>query len=150
MDNEKVLLQNFGKTLSQEDSENYKENKETYEDCNIPVIIFSLEEKIRCLEEIESKLKKLLYVYDESQKPNSNYNYKVYTGGVLIYISSSNMLFGGELVNIIVNLNAIMTNNFSKAQIKRIVFESKNYCQYLLTNYRKELDSKDIQTIDDL
>lgn len=143
MDNEKVLLENC-------DSKEENEENEEKENCDIPVIILSLEEKIRCLEEIESKLKKLLYVYDESQKPNSNYNYKVYTGGVLIYISSSNMLFGGELVNIIVNLNAIMTNNFSKAQIKRIVFESKNYCQYLLTNYRKELDSKDIQTIDDL
>lgn len=145
MDNEKVLLENCDSKAEEKEKEH--ENKEN---CDMPVIILSLEEKIRCLEEIESKLKKLLYVYDESQKPNSNYNYKVYTGGVLIYISSSNMLFGGELVNIIVNLNAIMTNNFSKGQIKRIVFESKNYCQYLLTNYRKEYDSKDIQTVEDL
>lgn len=129
---------------------NDSKDDDIYKDCSMPVIILSLEEKIRCLEEIENKLKKLLYVYDESQKPNSNYNYKVYIGGVIIYVSSSNMLFGGELVNIIVNLNAIMNNNFSKAQIKRIVFESKNYCQYLLTNYRKEYDSKDIQTIEDL
>lgn len=160
MDDEKVLLGNFGR-ITQEDLDRYKDNEDesvqsesiqqgTYENSDIPIVMLSLEEKIRCLEEIETKLKKLLYVYDESQKPNSNYNYKVYTGGVLIYVSSSNMLFGGELVNIIVNLNAIMSNNFSKAQIKRIVFESKNYCQYLLTNYRKELDGKDIQTIEDL
>lgn len=161
MDDEKVLLGNFGR-ITQEDLDKYNDDNEkesvqsesiqqgTYENSDIPIVMLSLEEKIRCLEEIETKLKKLLYVYDESQKPNSNYNYKVYTGGVLIYVSSSNMLFGGELVNIIVNLNAIMSNNFSKAQIKRIVFESKNYCQYLLTNYRKELDGKDIQTIEDL
>lgn len=124
--------------------------KEDENDYSTPVVVLSLEEKIRCLEEIESKLKKILYVYDESQKPNSSYNYKVYIGGVLIYISSSNMLFGGELVNIIVNLNAIMTNNFSKAQIKRIVFESRNLAQYLLSNYREKYESKDVKSIEDL
>lgn len=105
------------------------------------VVKLSLEEKIRCLEEIEKKLKKILYVYDKSQEPNSQYNYKVYCGGVLIYVSSSNVLFGGELVSIVVNLNAILTNNFSKGQIKRIVFESKNFAQYLATNYRNELNN---------
>lgn len=105
-------------------------------------VSLTLEEKIRCLQEIESKLKKILYVYDKSQEPNSQYNYKVYCGGVLIYVSSSNVLFGGELVSIVVNLNAILTNNFSKAQIKRIVFESKNYAQYLATNYKSELDKE--------
>ena len=123
---------------------------ENEEDFSTPLVIFTLEEKIQCLKEIETKLKKILFVYDESQKPDSNYNYKVYTGGVLIYISSSNMLFGGELVSVIVNLNAIVTNNFSKAQIKRIVFESRNLIQYLLKNYQKELDSKGIDTVEDL
>lgn len=143
------------KTISKSNSNNFnnennsKSNDNEY-DYSVPIVKFSLEEKIRCLEEIESKLKKVLYVYDESQKPNSNYNYKIYLGGVLIYVSSSNVLFGGELVNIIVNLNAILTNNFSKAQIKRVVFESRNYVQYLLTNYRKEFDSKDINTVEDL
>lgn len=126
------------------------QNELNENDYSTPVVVLSLEEKIRCLEEIESKLKKILYVYDESQKPNSSYNYKVYIGGVLIYISSSNMLFGGELVNIIVNLNAIMTNNFSKAQIKRIVFESRNLAQYLLSNYREKYESKDVKSIEDL
>ena len=75
----------------------------------------SLEEKVKCLEEILNKLKKVLYVYDKSLEPNSRYNYKIYCGGVLIYVSSSNMLFNGELVNIVININAILTNEFSKA-----------------------------------
>ena len=86
---------------------------------------------------------KIIYVYERSQEPNSNYNYKVYCGGVLIYISSSNILFNGELVNIIVNLNAIMTNNFSKAQLKRIVFESVNYAQYMLSECQNETGKKE-------
>ena len=100
----------------------------------------SLEEKVKCLEEILNKLKKILYVYDKSLEPNSKYNYKVYCGGVLIYVSSSNLLFNGELVNIVININAILTNEFSKAQIKRIVFESKNFTEFLLSKYKKQLE----------
>ena len=55
-------------------------------------VTLSLDEKIRCLEEIISKLKKVLYVYDKSFEKNSNYNYKVYCGGIMIYVSSSNVL----------------------------------------------------------
>ena len=34
-------------------------------------IVISLSEKIVCLDSIISKLKKILYVYDKSQEPNS-------------------------------------------------------------------------------
>ena len=108
--------------------------KQTYQ------VNLSLEEKVKCLEEILNKLKKVLYVYDKSLEPNSEYNYKVYCGGVLIYVSSSNLLFNGELVNIVININAILTNEFSKTQIKRIVFETKNFTEFLLSKYKKELD----------
>jgi len=107
-----------------------------YSDNNFK-IIFSLEEKIKCIEEIISKFKKILYVYDRSQDEESKYDYKVYCGGILIYVSSSNMLFDGELVNIVVNLNAIINNDFDKAQIKRVVFESKNQLDYLLKKYKE-------------
>lgn len=100
-------------------------------------ITLSIEEKIKCLEEIISKLNKILYVYDKGQEPNSTYNYKVYCGGILIYVSSSNSLFNGELINIIVNINAIITNDFDKTQLKRVVFESKNYAKFLLDKYRR-------------
>lgn len=102
-------------------------------------VIFTLDEKIKCLEEIIARFKKILYVYDKSQEEETKYDYKVYCGGILIYVSSSNMLFDGELVNVIVNLNAIINNNFDKAQIKRIVFESKNQLDHLLKKYKTAL-----------
>lgn len=105
-------------------------------------IVLSLEEKIKCLEEIQQRLKKILYVYEKSLEVDSQYNYKVYCGGLLIYVSSSNILFDGELVNILININAILTNNFSKSQIKRIVFETKNFTEFLLSKYKKQYDNE--------
>ena len=103
-------------------------------------VVLSLEEKVKSLEEILNKIKKILYVYDKTLEPDSKYDYKVYCGGVLIYVSSSNLLFNGELVNIVININAILTNEFSKTQIKRIVFETKNFTEFLLSKYKKQLD----------
>lgn len=105
-------------------------------------IVISLSEKIVCLDSIISKLKKILYVYDKSQEPNSSYNYKVYCGGVALYVSSSNMLFDGELVSIIVNLNSILNNDFDKKQIKKLVLESVNYSEFLLNSYKKQKEVK--------
>lgn len=122
---------------------NIVDNTEQQDSQNPFRIILSGDEKEICLQEIIKRLKKIIYVYERSQEPNSNYNYKVYCGGVLIYISSSNILFNGELVNIIVNLNAIMTNNFSKVQLKRIVFESVNYAQYMLSECQNETGKKE-------
>lgn len=99
-------------------------------------VTLSSNEKIVCLEEIISRLKKILYVYDKSQEPNSNYNYKVFCGGVALYVSSSNTLFDGELVNIVVNINSILTNRLDKGQIKKLVFESINFANYLLKKYQ--------------
>ena len=99
-------------------------------------VTLSSNEKIVCLEEITSRLKKILYVYDKSQEPNSNYNYKVFCGGVALYVSSSNTLFDGELVNIVININSILTNRLDKGQIKKLVFESINFANYLLKKYQ--------------
>lgn len=107
---------------------------ETYNDTF--KVTLSSNEKIVCLEEIISRLKKILYVYDKSQEPNSNYNYKVFCGGVALYVSSSNTLFDGELVNIVININSILTNRLDKGQIKKLVFESINFANYLLKKYQ--------------
>lgn len=107
---------------------------ETYNE--IFKVTLSSNEKIVCLEEIISRLKKILYVYDKSQEPNSNYNYKVFCGGVALYVSSSNTLFDGELVNIVININSILTNRLDKGQIKKLVFESINFANYLLKKYQ--------------
>jgi len=95
----------------------------------------SLNEKIKCLEEIRLRLKKILFVYDK-QTEDTAYDYKKYCENTMVYVSSSNILFEGELVNIVVNLNAIINNDFEKPQIKRIIFESKNQIEYLLEKYR--------------
>ena len=119
-----------------------EENKEILNYDGAFHVTLSIEEKIKCLEEILAKIKKILYVYDKSQEANSEYNYKVYCGGILIYISSSNGLFGGELVNLVVNINAIINNDLSKTQLKRLVFESRNQIEYLLKTYRKDLEGE--------
>lgn len=104
-------------------------------------IALTLDEKLVCLHEIADKLKKILYVYDKSLDPTSGYKYKVYCGGIAIFVSSSNYLFDGELVSLIVNLNAILTNDFDKAQIKRLVFESVNFTEFLITRYQALKDN---------
>lgn len=130
---------------------NNKEEKQILKDKDAFKVILSNQEKVVCLKEIIKKLKKILYVWEKSQEPASTYNYRIYCGGVLIYVSSSNMLFDGELVNIVVNLNAIMTNKFTKPQLKRIVFESVNYAQFLLSvydeNYSKDKKYKSKEKI---
>ena len=95
-------------------------------------IIFTPEEKIRCLNEIIKKNKKILYVYEQSLKPETNYNYKVYVHGLVLFISASKELFNGELVNLIVNLCSILQNDLEKADIRKLVFENTNYATYLL------------------
>ena len=123
MDNEKELFNKDGEL---------RENSRFH-------VNLSLDEKIKCLEEILGKLKKILYVYEKTQEPESNYNYKIFCGGILIYISSSNILFNGELVGLVVNMNSILTNDFDKTQLKRVVFESINQAKHILKGYKDVL-----------
>ena len=51
---------------------------------------------------------------------------------------SSNTLFEGELISVIVNLNAITTNDFNKSQLKRLVFETRNTLEFMLDSYKDE------------
>lgn len=104
-------------------------------------IVLSLDEKIKCLEELVIRLKKILYVYDRSLEPDSKYNYRIYCGGVAMYISSSNYLFNGELVSVVVNMTSILNNKLEKAQIKKLVFDSVNYVEFLLSSYKDKKES---------
>ena len=99
-------------------------------------IVLSIDEKIKCLEELVVRLKKILYVYDRSLEPDSKYNYRIYCGGVAMYISSSNYLFNGELVSVVVNMTSILNNKLEKTQIKKLVFDSVNYVVFLLSSYK--------------
>ena len=104
-------------------------------------IVLSLNEKIKCLEELVVRLKKILYVYDRSLEPDSKYNYRIYCGGVAMYISSSNYLFNGELVSVVVNMTSILNNKLEKTQIKKLVFDSVNYVEFLLSSYKDKKES---------
>lgn len=93
----------------------------------------SQEEKIKCIEEIIKKIKKILYVYEKSLDVDTGYDYKIYITGILFYVKSSDNLFSGDLISIMVNLNSILINNFEKKQLKKIVLETKNIAEYLLS-----------------
>lgn len=105
---------------------------------DVSEISLSNNEKIICLKDIRKRIVKSLYVYDQNQIPNSNYDYKIYIHGLLLYVASSNSLFNGELVSLIVNLNSILSNDFEKKQFKKIILECKNFIDYQI----KELENK--------
>lgn len=105
------------------------------EDKKIKVVL-NHQEKKKCLEEINKKLKKIIYVYEKGLEPESNYNYKIFCESVLLYVSSSNTLFNGELINIVVDLNTILTNEFEKKTIKKLVMEMINNIDYLYNKMR--------------
>lgn len=110
--------------------------QETIGESNDFKLILTNQEKLVCLREILGRLKKVLYVYDKGLE-DPKYNYKVFCGGILIYVSSSNTLFEGELVNLVINLNAIINNDFDKKQVKRIIFECINQAEYLIDKHKE-------------
>ena len=105
---------------------------------DVSEIALSNNEKIICLKDIRKRIVKSLYVYDQNQIPNSNYNCKIYIHGLLLYVASSNSLFNGELVSLIVNLNSILSNDFEKKQFKKIILECKNFIDYQITELEKQ------------
>lgn len=90
------------------------------------------EEKDICLKDIRRRIVRSIYVYEQSMTEDTGYNYKIYIHSLMLFVSSSNYLFNGELVSLIVYLNSILQNEFDKKQFKKIIFECKNYIDYLL------------------
>lgn len=95
-------------------------------------LILSKKEKKKCLEQILKKNKKILYVYEQSLIPDTGYNYKSYLKGLIRYVSSSNELFSGELITVLVNFYSIFQNELEKDEIKRLVHENSNLLKFLL------------------
>ena len=95
-------------------------------------IILSEKEKKFCLQDINKKILRCLYVFEQEQKGMENYNCKDYLESVILYVHSSNQLFDGILMNIIVNLNTLKENDFNKEKFKKIIFECKNYIDFLI------------------
>ena len=65
----------------------------------------SEEEKLFCLKDINKKIIRCLYVFEQEEKGIKNYDYKTYLESIMLYVHSSNQLFDGILMNVIVNLN---------------------------------------------
>lgn len=126
---------------------NTSEVSKVSEVSDVTPVVLSSEEKVRCLKEVISRLKKILHVYEKSLEPNSTYNYRVYCGGVLMYVSSSNFLFNGELVNIVINLTSILQNKLEKPAIKKLVFDSVNFAEYVLKGYEHTDTDKEVKEV---
>lgn len=92
----------------------------------------SEKEKLFCLKDINKKLIRCLYVYEQEQENLEDYDYKNYLESIILYVHSSNQLFDGILMNVIINLNTLKENDFNKEQFKKIIFECKNYIDFLI------------------
>lgn len=92
----------------------------------------SEKEKLFCLKDINKKLIRCLYVYEQEQENLEDYDYKNYLESIILYVHSSNQLFDGILMNVIINLNTLKENDFNKEQFKKIIFECKNYVDFLI------------------
>lgn len=111
---------------NEEKTNNLNKNTEIFE------IVLTAQEKRKCLKEIIRKNKRILYVYEQSLKPNSTYDYKVFVHSLALYVSTSNELFKGGLVDIVINLSSILQNDLTKEEIKKLVFENINFASFLL------------------
>ena len=89
-------------------------------------------EKIFCLKDIRKKIVRCLYVYEQDLMDKDDYDYKKYLENIILYVRSSDHLFDGMLVNVIVYLNILKENDFEKDQFKKIIFECKNYVDFLI------------------
>lgn len=104
-------------------------------------IVLTTEEKLQCLEQILKKNNRILHVFTKALDPQSGYDYKVYVKGLVLYVSTSNNLFKGGLVSIVVNLCSILQNEFEYKDIKKIVYDNANYLSYFM-NKIKEKESE--------
>lgn len=95
-------------------------------------LVLSKQEKKKCLQAIIKKNKKILYAYEQTFIPETGYDYKKYVKGIIRYVSSSNELFEGDLINILINLYSIAQNDLEKDEVRRIVHENTNMATYLL------------------
>lgn len=99
--------------------------------------VLSTEEKKQCLRQMAKKNRKILYVYERSLEPDSGYDYKEYLKGFVLYATTSNTLFRGGLVNVLINLHSILQNDLEYAEIKKLVYENANYLSYFLKKIKE-------------
>lgn len=95
-------------------------------------LVLSKQEKKKCLRAIIKKNKRILYAYEQTLIPETGYDYKKFVKGIIRYVSSSNELFKGDLINILINLYSILQNDLDKSELKSLVHENTNIATYLL------------------
>lgn len=98
-------------------------------------LTFSVNEKIKSLEQIRDKLQTSLYVYEKSQT-NKNYNYKDYIRQIILYVASSNNLFDFGLTDIIIELNSIIISDLNKKSYRKIILDNKRKVEDLIQDLR--------------
>lgn len=101
-------------------------------------IFLTREEKIRCLKGIIKKHYRILHVYEKSLNQDNEYDYKMFVRSFALYVSTSNTLFGGNLVDILINLCSIIEEDLSHSEIRKIVFDNLNYANFLLKRLEEE------------
>lgn len=97
------------------------------------ILEINKKEQIRCLKKISKKIVRSIFIFEETIKNPQQYNYKEYVKNILIFIQSADKFFDGQLVDVKVGLSGVIDNDFDKQQYKAIVFECKNYIDYLLS-----------------
>lgn len=95
-------------------------------------LVLSKREKQKCLRAIIKKNNRILYTYEQTFIPDTGYDYKKYVKNIIRYVSSSNELFDGNLINILINLYSIAHNDLDKDELRRLVHENTNMAAYLL------------------
>lgn len=90
-------------------------------------------EKIIYLENLKGKIFKLLPLSEE----NNNIVPIIYLSGLLMNINSSNQMFNGILIDLLIQLNEITFVNSNHKQIRKIVLESLNMVSQLIDNIKK-------------
>lgn len=96
-------------------------------------LILSDEAKKTYLTSLIGKMLKILHLVEEEEK--TGYSPEPFMIGQLFEINSANVLFEGDLVNIIIKLNGIRENykTMPFAQVKKQIFEIKRIIQTLLS-----------------
>lgn len=99
-------------------------------------ITISDKEKIIYLENLKGKIFKLLPLYEQ----DNNIVPIVYLNGLLMNISSSNQMFDGLLIDLLVKLNEIRIIKLNHAQLRKIILESLDMVDILVKQLGKGID----------
>jgi hypothetical protein len=82
----------------------------------------SKKSKLIYIDELINKIFKILGLFED----NDNIIPIIYLNGLIMNINSANELFDGELINLIIKLNILITNKLNHKELRKIIFECIN------------------------